>query len=85
MLVDPQGNALLDEDALPDPRAMSNMELTALLSGVIQALAAIHGPEIVQLIALRAEAAERSLEAHVASIEGEPYLPEAPTAETGEG
>jgi hypothetical protein len=77
MLFDSRGDALIDEEALPDPRSMSNTELTALLSAVIQVLAAIHGPEVVQLIAIRAEAAERSLASHVAAVEGEPYLPPA--------
>ena len=76
MLVDPKGNALVDEAALPDEREFTALELTALVSAILQVLSVIHGPEILQLVAIRAEQTERALEAHVKSINGEPFLPD---------
>jgi len=78
MLVDSNGDALVDEGALPDPRAYNLVELTSMVSAILQVLAAIHGPEIYQLVAIRAEQTERALTAHSAEIEGEPFLTERP-------
>lgn len=58
MLTDSQGNALIDENTLPAARELDGIELTALTSAILRVLVAVHGPEIVQLIALHAEAIE---------------------------
>lgn len=65
MLTDANGNPLVDEEALPDLRTFDLVELTALTSALLQVLVTIHGPEVIQLVALRAEQVEEALRAVV--------------------
>lgn len=58
MLTDANGNALINEDTLPAMRELDGIELTALTSAIMRVLVSVHGPEVVQLIALHAEAIE---------------------------
>ena len=76
MLLDPDGNALLNEAALPEVRPLTTTELTALVSAAIRFLTLVHGPEAAQLVAAYA----MDLEKEFTPIEDE-YVPPAATDE----
>ena len=61
MLTDAQGNPLVDQAALPPPQTMSNIELTALLSGILRLLMLTHGPNAIGVVLAQAEAVEAAL------------------------
>lgn len=80
MLLDADGNALLNEDTLPKVRALTTTELTGLVSAVVRFLTLVHGPEAAQLIAAYAI----ELEKEFTNEPDDGYVPPAATDENYE-
>lgn len=68
---------LLDQDGAPmpstqgDERELTNLELTALVTGLVQTISAIHGPEATRMILAVAEAAASALTSEPPSTQEE--------------
>lgn len=61
ILLDPQGNPIISDDAVPEARVLDNKELTALTAGIIRFLVQMSGVEAAQLIFMHAAQIESTL------------------------